>query len=156
MLLISNKNHTATLLSGISLGSAVYSDWPYLNAKIRINLYNCKFLKKKVKSLFLQNIDLSGEVWKCISQNHVPLYHDSPQMPMYMRVEAWYMMLLHVPYMYHSWHQRNKKTAENLQISEKVLIFAARMRVAYRRDYIKLRNRSFIQSRWSSTCGFSF
>ena len=98
----------------------------------------------------------SGEVWKCISQNHVPLYHDSPQMPMYMRVEAWYMMLLHVPYMYHSWHQRNKKTAENLQISEKVLIFAARMRVAYRRDYIKLRNRSFIQSRWSSTCGFSF
>ncbi len=30
------------------------------------------------------------------------------------------------------------------------------MRVAYRRDDIKLRNRSFIQSRWSSTCGFSF
>ena len=40
-------NHTATLLSGESLSSAVYSDWPYLNAKILINLYNCKILAKR-------------------------------------------------------------------------------------------------------------
>ena len=45
---------------------------------------------------------------------------------------------------------------KSLDVDEIMLIFAPRMRVAYRRDYIKLRNRSFIQSRWSSTCGFSF
>jgi len=45
---------------------------------------------------------------------------------------------------------------ENLEDSEIIPTFAARMRVAYRRDDIKLRNRSIYTSRWSSTCGFSF
>lgn len=49
-----------------------------------------------------------------------------------------------------------KKEAKSLEDNDNMLIFAARMRVAYRRDGIKLRNRSFIQSRRSSTCGFSF
>ena len=47
MLLISNKNHTATLHSGKSQSSAVYSDWPYLNAKIQRILKLSNFLSKK-------------------------------------------------------------------------------------------------------------
>jgi len=37
-----------------------------------------------------------------------------------------------------------KKETKNLEVDEIMLIFAARMRVAYRRDNIKLRNRSFL------------
>ena len=36
-----------------------------------------------------------------------------------------------------------KKVLKYLEVKEKLPIFAARMRVAYRRDDIKLRNRSF-------------
>ena len=41
------------------------------------------------------------------------------------------------------WAVGSKKLVNYLEVTEKLPIFAARMRVAYRRDDIKLRNRSF-------------
>ena len=50
-----HENHTATLHSGKSLSSAVYSDWPYLNAKIVIYSEFTSIVKEKVVSLHSKN-----------------------------------------------------------------------------------------------------